>query len=459
MPSVHDTTMVELVKNEWFTRVWTFQELCLAQRPIVIYEHATITWDVLHRCLVHHQNSGIALWPSWYRSAWMRDMFLESQHRGNIQKEAANPRGPQIALGGPLDPTDETRIRLSRLATSVLHLSRQRLARDPLDKVYGLYQVFSDLGLELPEPDYRQSPAAVYEEITFKLIQYTRSLSILLDYVISQKRMDGLPSWVPDYSELPWPVHNDLYSQTWRFFFGRILLERRPGELLIQGKTHGTIEAVGDRMPHKQMTETSFEDDEGGYLITLYRWHKFFIQRNAPHTNSNEDMTSFYKNLLRADLGKDTTSTIETTQGFLPRFMLILATVFENGMDDHYAHQDRGDKRSLEIFELVLQANHLSEEPLETDQLFKMISLLQSRLEGMCLFTTSNGLLGLSTGDVQANDTVGLFTGAATPLILRSTQKADNVFRLVGPASISTLSEDAWTSVYKHEDLQTLVLV
>ena len=54
----------------------------------------------------------------------------------------------------------------------------------------------------------------------------------------------------------------------------------------------------------------------------------------------------------------------------------------------------------------------------------------------MCLFATSNGLLGLSTGDVQANDFVGLFTGAATPLILRSIKKEANLFRLVGPASV-----------------------
>lgn len=41
-----------LLKNEWFYRIWTYQELLLSQTAIIRYGHPTLAWNVFYEeCL------------------------------------------------------------------------------------------------------------------------------------------------------------------------------------------------------------------------------------------------------------------------------------------------------------------------------------------------------------------------------------------------------------------------
>ena len=79
------------------------------------------------------------------------------------------------------------------------------LATDPRDKVYALLPLATlRYGRELPIlPDYRISTALCYAKFTHIQITEMQNLKILTStHDASMKQIEGLPSWVPDYSLL-----------------------------------------------------------------------------------------------------------------------------------------------------------------------------------------------------------------------------------------------------------------
>jgi hypothetical protein len=80
-------------------------------------------------------------------------------------------------------------------------------ATDPRDKIYSLLGLRSaninpSLSKEI-QPDCQKSVAEVYTEATRAVISMTSSLNICgINDSLSSKKMEGLPSWVPDYSSV-----------------------------------------------------------------------------------------------------------------------------------------------------------------------------------------------------------------------------------------------------------------
>jgi hypothetical protein len=84
---------------------------------------------------------------------------------------------------------------------NVLHQTRRQQATVKKDKVYALYGLLKQLEIELLEnPDYddRHSLEDAYRSFTVSIIQWHRSLEILLE--ASGPWGTDAPSWVPDWS-------------------------------------------------------------------------------------------------------------------------------------------------------------------------------------------------------------------------------------------------------------------
>lgn len=105
-----------------------------------------------------------------------------------------------------LDGSSDPRQYLFSYFKRLLEWVRPFEATCPHDKIYsvlGMVKLYLPQGLELPVvPDYSMSVLQLYTETTFKLIEELPLLSVLsMAGDKSYRKMSGLPSWVPDFSQ------------------------------------------------------------------------------------------------------------------------------------------------------------------------------------------------------------------------------------------------------------------
>jgi hypothetical protein len=82
----------------------------------------------------------------------------------------------------------------------VLELSGKLMAKDPHDKIYGMYTILERFVSDLPPVDYDMDVGRLYEEVTRCIIRSTRSVVVVMYASYTARRADTLlPSWVPDY--------------------------------------------------------------------------------------------------------------------------------------------------------------------------------------------------------------------------------------------------------------------
>ncbi|RMZ86978.1 hypothetical protein DV736_g5791, partial [Chaetothyriales sp. CBS 134916] len=86
------------------------------------------------------------------------------------------------------------------LAFQIFMNARRKKSSDPKDKIFALCGLFKELDIPFPAPDYSRPIEDVYREAVMSCIEYDKNLYILY-YAPSDRRRDGLASWVPDFSE------------------------------------------------------------------------------------------------------------------------------------------------------------------------------------------------------------------------------------------------------------------
>ncbi|RKL27258.1 hypothetical protein BFJ72_g13285 [Fusarium proliferatum] len=147
-----------LSDNPYFSRIWVVQEIASAKQALVLYHRQTMHWDFFHGSL-----------QRLCTKRWMR-------HFGS-PRHIDDGHGFLTLLGD----------------------TRNCNASDPRDKIFALLGLWK----KSVEPDYTLSPQAVYTGLASTLItdESWEVVAQLLDMATHGRSMQGLPSWVPDWSE------------------------------------------------------------------------------------------------------------------------------------------------------------------------------------------------------------------------------------------------------------------
>lgn len=129
---------------------------------------------------------------------------LRDRREGKIEKAAEE----SDRAGG--DAATPTKLSMPSLV-ELLVLSRNNLATDPRDKVYGLLGLTDDTVAESIIPDYSQAndAAKVFTDVATKTVNVGQATDLLHHAGVHQS-IPGLPSWVPDWtmqSRSTLPVH------------------------------------------------------------------------------------------------------------------------------------------------------------------------------------------------------------------------------------------------------------
>jgi hypothetical protein len=188
--------IVELAARPWFTRLWVVQEAVLANREPMIF--AGRAWSYMAdffdlACAIQEYKSDY--YGAFPGSLNLSRFFSLALIRINYHNQKSNH---EISI------VEQSRLAV-RLDMIIENTGGQFRASLPHDYIYGL------LGLtgskELPPtltPDYSKSYLLVYQQYTKFIIEHTGNLSIMLRSRV-QVDIQGVPSWVPDFREVPIP--------------------------------------------------------------------------------------------------------------------------------------------------------------------------------------------------------------------------------------------------------------
>lgn len=182
----------ELLTRPWFVRAWTVQEYALeANSTILAGRHGACSQKLIKL---------LTVFASHHRIILLTSGFLRIDALGLIERKWRAIRNVEPE-GGNLD-----RI-IAECILEILSYVKEAQATDPRDQLYALlslviYFVGNHLPAEL-RPDYLLSFEAIYWQYAAYMLRYSGDLRLLLT---RRRKLQGVPSWVPDFRYLGLPA-------------------------------------------------------------------------------------------------------------------------------------------------------------------------------------------------------------------------------------------------------------
>ncbi|KAH7176054.1 heterokaryon incompatibility protein-domain-containing protein [Dactylonectria macrodidyma] len=477
-----------LFRRNWFHRMWTVQEVVLPTGPKVEVYCGDSSIDWLTLWLATDVLSSI----KYKLGDWEPAIRLQRY----LSQMMTRHREPELKRMMNSIPGLELDLTISLL----LIFCRPKLATDPKDKVYALYGLLNYFGVELSKPDYEKPLAEIYAEITAASIKHDKNL-FALNYVASDSRRSGLPSWVPDWSDIGWeqgdprgPVTRGRFAASgsaeprWKF-------TSNPQELIVYGKVVGTVIYRADSFvltPLPSIPELTQRDATGRIIVSeslrnTYNIYKIMkewvgVAYRAGSYPTGENLDNALKTTLLNDypsnnadprangfhewLASMRATEAELTVKAAPLAMLLGATpVPQVGLRTVVGALFRPSRYLAKREQRRQQVEN--DVPIELRTMLAMTvnrgwgyhSLAQLVSARKSFFRTDGGYFGTAPDmfpdSLQSGDVVALVAGLAMPVVLR---KVESGFHLVSHCYVhGMMYGDVWERVEGQIDELTLI--
>jgi hypothetical protein len=171
---------LELFESEWFSRLWTFQELWLSRSPYVTLQ-ALVPWDTLSLMLDCIHNLSTAYDD---RSTLVKSGHLESFMNQSMSLQY------------------HTRAGITDNCWTLLAITATKRAKLPKDHVFAILGLMDADTQRLIDLDYSNTDAQVFQDI-LQLAMGPKAAALRLPnhgeiFASVPTTAPGLPSWVPD---------------------------------------------------------------------------------------------------------------------------------------------------------------------------------------------------------------------------------------------------------------------
>ncbi|KAK5651457.1 hypothetical protein OQA88_12464 [Cercophora sp. LCS_1] len=406
--------VLDIFSRLWFRRMWIIQEACLPGR--LTFVCGRYSWDMddlerMHYLLDCQSHSGADRLSVNGISA--RDIMSFLDHVLPVRSAL------RTATRGFTLPQLVTTFNAMSPATAKVAVDTKFRATDPRDCIYGLLGLAGqDTGVV---PSYTKSPRDVFTE--FAVIAAAEDPDFLLYAQPSRKILQGLPSWVPDWSsDLVLPTS---YTAAGAPFFRAGYEEPRRAPFL--SIAAGNILAVsGLRVDRIDCVGTAFLDpfigdpddalfpavsDLAGILAFCNEVRSFLEMAarvpNSPTPMSEEALwvlctggLGLISSLEASIMGTH----VATSNTFWvpPDGISFLGFLFVNMIEACQAKTDENGPRPAAI----------------NSQISILLDSLHKH-DGRVGFVTPEGYVGLGPREMQPGDEVVVLRGSSAPLVLR----------------------------------------
>ncbi|SPJ72252.1 related to heterokaryon incompatibility protein het-6 [Fusarium torulosum] len=409
-----------LVKRPWFFRTWVIQEIALARRAIVMCGDDSTLWLNIDQ-------------------GWKPDFSGGAKSLSTVNSAPGNK--PDHPLAG-FDPDSHIwRLRLLHFGSDpmqILRYSRVCQTTEVRDKIYGILGLFKPGFIPV---DYDSPVEDIFQRFTEAVITLTGNLRILKHLGVT-KSYDGLPSWVPDFTEsstrsLPghywsapyrenaedeYSVHGvdgqqfnvpreDLVN---KYLPGLTFLEG--GRLVLKGKAVDTIRDLGPELPE----EITYAPGTDAFAEVMKRWESLATTLIPDWKPSlGPSVTHAFAATLSAIDGSELFS---LEAGFTQWYRFCGTGVLEST-------DPRMFLRDNEFYLWWLDLEKKDKENEDSEKLGYDLREFSERMAfasyGRCLFTTDGGSMGLASPLARAGDRIVYFPGAGEPFVLRRRENGE----------------------------------
>ena len=375
--------IAELFHREWFSRMWTLQEIVLAN-------------DAVFMC----GDKEIALWEL-NNAASLINIHNAKPHttdkKDTVRLELSGYRVIIDILMTRDDYIKTGKLELMGLLTDCWN----RKSSDPRDRIYGLLGLVEELSISI---NYQSPVIDVYRAFAEVVITSYKSLNILR--MKHYPSVEGLPSWVPDWSTVSKqnpPSRAGLYhgaaNSKAKQFFGK------SGSLTAQGIAVDAIEFIG-----AEASITEIPIYGGFHLDWEYMVHGIGdlngsfdtevlkVMRSRPYISGGSKLEAFARTLV-ADRWSDQRWSQNASVAVIRDLWEIKHALIQPEVE----HRKRAEVLSAQFEDDIARFD---------------ISLLQE-CRHRRLFITVQGYMGLAPPTAREGDLVCVLLGGDVPFILR----------------------------------------
>ncbi len=435
----HWVAIVELFERSWFQRLWTMQEVILAQNAIAFCGmNAT---DIRH------------IWS-------LADELRRTGLSGALAKHSRDPQ----EFHDTLSIMSTTGLNWAHVQVygrsdlwAVADSARERKTSMAVDKVYGVLGLVEEDIRRQIEVDYsekvRQNPVEIYLRWAHLLLQERPNLNVLTT-VSSQSRLPELPSWCPDFgtSGDSWlvgnPENESGYLEQHQDKLAHVSTSIDSREITLEGYEVDQVKEVGiESFPEFHPIPTTISHIAAQVII-------------ATTASKIEQFVSSCR-ILASQISL--VSGLSQKEDTLQR--TLITNRFEKGADVTTIPTTHQLKEMYYYFDAYLQARG-SHQGFSPEQWILsgecMLAMRRACNDNKRFFTTHENRMGLGRPSVASGDLVCLFPKAYFPLILRPHDVGDErKFELIGEAYVDGVMQTKSYVEYlqngREEKLFTLV--
>lgn len=476
---LYNWDLLDLLCRPYFQRLWTFQEVVLAQKAQIICGTDWLSWDIFSRAtyVLHqkHASTGFSMYSSQITTR-VQDIRLLRERLG---LETPTPPvsfaipdwHPFSQTNGFPVPSDKRTSRFG-LGATTFQLNTL-LSSEEKDKFFGLYAIYQKCGLQLPAPDYTKSFKELLVEAARAFIEQDCSFESVYYVGGNHKSPAGLPSWVyhPSSHYTPWIPCHEFYDASPSSEVKFVL--HADHKLILYGIK---VDDIVSRSSHWEL------DRMDGIS---YGWRSLnpFLGLFIPMINSMRDCLAHASDLpspdgarlpiqrvcdvLLQEICLTYQDSYSSTEKLLELFTTWIERLLENPpeetipdtnpeLDDMYRFTTNGwktvDEYARQFAEkpssrMLIRVPSLEvAEEIKNSSTWKILigidqdkgaamvhDTLVTRWMNNCLFTTKSGRLGMASGGLEVGDQVVLFSGFLLPMIVRP---EGDYFRLISAAYV-----------------------
>jgi hypothetical protein len=425
----------------WFNRIWTIQEVALAQQVRVVSSTREMDYDkFMDDWMDFHWR-----WFKKYMNSVEVDLI---DARATVRHVLRRKRIGKLKLSGERLSSANSWRPMSFLCAVTASASSY-----PSDKIFAMNGIMKELGFPLPDPDYSMDYGEVYWKACSELMARTSSLQPLT--LVNGLHWDSnFPSWVPDFNgkhpmiaETKWHPKEFLgkgsasHKQA-RFTIDnhRVIATQAKVVDLIHGRIYQRLEGQPERSSDYSLGLAEQVRELIHAVHCLQSWIlaseklENFTLADRKHLNSMVDLMFNHEN---------SSFLVERDQDRLLQLLWISA--YHPG-EIYSLFYESIDSNTREIFLRTPEIANLLHLPevqllgvLGSEGLLRELDVIKALVQENAFFWTKGGHLGTAHHAAAVGDVVVFIPGIKVPMLLRPTQP--NTYQVIGPAYVTGISQ------------------